>query len=95
MEDDDAMTIEQSILRLPSLRRTAFGGRLSIWVLHSNGMIASSLHDRIRFEEIASITESDSVRHWLDKSHPASQGSTSVLHIAGKVGPMWCAGNDG
>ena len=99
MDDDDAMTIEHSILRLPSLRRTAFGGRLSLWVLHKHGMVPSSLHDRIKFP-LTTITNGASfdcnlLRPWLHNSHQEDQDSATHHHIWGKVGPMWCAGNGG
>ena len=99
MAEDDAMTIEKFILQLPSLRRAAFGGHLSLRVLHNNGMVPSSLQDRIRFHKNTSITETpfliNLVHPWFHGHHQPHQDSRTVHNVSGKVGPVWCAGSGG
>lgn len=84
------MSIENSIVRSPSILRTAFGGRLSLWLWHKNSMVSTSLIDLIRFNGLKIHTMSPShvniASCWVSNNHMSPIQSQRVANTCqGKI----------
>ena len=95
----DAMNIEKSIIRLPSIRRIAFGGRLSLWVQHSDAIVPSTIHQQIEFtcfknQQQSSVSD-EVLNAWTRTTTgaPVQVNHRRTETIFGKVGPLWCVGS--